>query len=173
MTSQFKAIHISYTDATGTTLERVIDPIYSLNEKYLIGVCSLVNERRTFRTDRIGNDIVDISTGEVITKSEWFKQNNIVPYPFHLDISKPRTIISPYYNADNKQEICFTGFTKIQRDELEKLATENGFFVRKNVSQHLNYLVCGKTAGWKKQEEAIQKGSTLLTEKEFLDIVKS
>ena len=57
-------------------------------------------------------------------------------------------------NREEKFEICFTGFQKSDKEELENFAKENEMFIRKKVSKNLGLLVCGETAGWRKIEDA-------------------
>lgn len=61
---------INYTDGDGNTSERVIRPIKIIRELdgefYIDAFCELRGGKRTFRSSRIEQPIVDIETGEIV-----------------------------------------------------------------------------------------------------------
>ena len=57
-------------------------------------------------------------------------------------------------NREGKFEVCFTGFKKAIKDELENYAKENELFPRSSVTQKLGLLVCGDNAGPTKIQKA-------------------
>ena len=57
-------------------------------------------------------------------------------------------------NPDKKFEVCFTGFLKIEKEELILIAKKNNMFIRTDVSKKLGLLVCGEKAGWAKLKKA-------------------
>lgn len=65
---------------------------------------------------------------------------------------------------------CFTGKMERKRPELEALAKDNGAEV-KSVSKNLQYLVAGEKAGGK-LAKATGLGVTIITEEQFLDMLK-
>ncbi len=69
-------------------------------------------------------------------------------------------------------EICFTGFPKKQRAELEQLATANNMRVCKSVTSYLDLLCCGDNAGPKKMEKAEKQGVTLMSADELLPLIQ-
>ena len=85
---------------------------------------------------------------EAIKKAEDL-QENFVP------IEKIKiTSRDNWNNRDEKFEVCFTGFPKSDKEELQNFAKESGMFVRTRVTKNLGLLVCGKTAGWRKLKDA-------------------
>ncbi len=111
-------------------------------------------------------DVLDKDVGMFKT----FKQSNVLSKESTLEdayntaeelqkkyqISKPKRMPSRdnWNNSEGKFEICFTGFSKNEKSELTKYAKDKGFFIRTQVTKNLGLLVCGKTAGWKKLENA-------------------
>ena len=57
-------------------------------------------------------------------------------------------------NREGKFEVCFTGFSKLDKEELQNFAKEKEMCIRTRVTKNLDLLICGKTAGWKKLIEA-------------------
>ncbi len=68
--------------------------------------------------------------------------------------------------------IVFTGtLTQLKRDEAKKMAVAAGGKAVGSVSAKLNYLVAGEKAG-SKLKKAEELGITILTEEEFIALVK-
>tara|TARA_R110002033_G_scaffold54_1_gene848 strand:- start:999 stop:1691 length:693 start_codon:yes stop_codon:yes gene_type:complete len=70
-------------------------------------------------------------------------------------------------------EICFTGFAKQDRAQLEELATDSGFIVRKDVTKNLHMLCTGKNAGPKKVNKAHTDGAAIFDEAAFIALVQT
>lgn len=69
---------------------------------------------------------------------------------------------------DDRPQILFTGFPRVQRADLERRAEEAGFWVAKGVTQHLAILCGGPNAGPTKLKDARALGSIVLGQAEFL-----
>lgn len=52
-----------------------------------------------------------------------------------------------YTPKPHMTEICFTGFRKEEKDELEEKANSIGFKIARSVTKKLDYLCIGETAG--------------------------
>lgn len=153
-------IQFWYTDGDGNFTHRNIR-ILSVDSEYLEGFDLDKKAERTFRIERMDNEIIDLSTGEILTKEEWLKQHSI------FSITYKENEIDDVF----EEEICFTGFKKDKREELELKAMLNGFLVRKSVTKNLSYLVCGSNAGPTKMSKAIDQGAEIISETEFLEII--
>ena len=57
------------------------------------------------------------------------------------------------------------------RNEMHKLIKEKGGIIKDSVVKTLNYLVVGEDAG-SKIEKALSYGITIISEKEFFDLIK-
>ena len=112
---------------------------------------------------------------------EFFKQNHEVIQKFlDLGISSVAadTILLDVKQCDHKETplqgktFVFTGsLTKFSRDEAGDLVENSGGKVLSSVSKNLDYLVYGEKAGSKKTK-AEKLGISLLTEEEFLKMIK-
>jgi hypothetical protein len=85
-------------------------------------------------------------------------------------------------NLENKPEIQFTGFCSAlkmnqmkTKDELVKLAKDNGYFTKKSKTLGINVsiLVCGPNAGPVKMKQASDKGTILLDECQFIYMIEN
>lgn len=164
LSSPINTIQFGYTDNDGNYSYRTVD-IKKLDSEYLEAFCHKRQDMRTFRLDRMHNEIVDVSTGEILSKSEWLKYKRAIK-------SKKTANTKTNKIKTSLPEICFTGFNKTDRECLENLATLNGYIVRKGITINLNYLVCGTNAGSAKVAQARENSATILTEKEFLSLIK-
>ena len=71
------------------------------------------------------------------------------------------------------QSFLFTGtLAKLKRSEAEALAEENGGKIVSGVSAKLNYLVVGEDAGSKLEKAKKINTIKIITEDEFLELVK-
>lgn len=71
------------------------------------------------------------------------------------------------------QTICFTGSMKNKRPLLEKMAADAGADVKNSVGKGLTYLVIADPASTSSKAQAARKfGTTLISEEDFLDLVK-
>ena len=74
---------------------------------------------------------------------------------------------------DKPMEILFTGFPKDKRADLEEQATEEGMIVRTRVTKALDFLCVGPKAAPSKQAQAEERGTTVLDEMAFYDLLES
>jgi BRCT domain type II-containing protein len=73
---------------------------------------------------------------------------------------------------DKNNEICFTGFGAIERKQLEMLAGKSGQMkVKESVTTTLTFLCIGDNPGPAKLEKAKRQGVTLLSRKQFFDLL--
>ncbi|MGI4993368.1 BRCT domain-containing protein [Halobacteriovorax sp. GFR7] len=144
-------ISFIYEDASGNKTTREITA-YNIDDEYIKGFCHLRGEIRTFRKDRIVSFINKQSVEKLSTKTP---------------TKKPRS------TTETKTEILFTGFSAAKRADLEKVATNNSFKVRKSVTKNLAILCCGPNAGPKKLEESKEKGVEILTEDDFNKLIQT
>lgn len=71
------------------------------------------------------------------------------------------------------QSVCFTGSMKNKRPLLEKMAAEAGADVKNSVGRGLTYLVIADPASTSSKAQAARKfGTSLISEEDFLDLVK-
>ena len=71
------------------------------------------------------------------------------------------------------KSVCFTGSMKMKRPLLEKMAAEAGADVKSSVGKGLTYLVIADPNSTSSKAQAARKlGTTLISEEEFLDLVK-
>lgn len=95
----------------------------------------------------------------ISNKNKTFKRSNILSTHKNfeeaekeaLKVQKKYEIIprrkTDRSNVDNKLEVCFTGFSKKDKEGLISLAKKNNLFVRTEVTKNLGLLVCGDNAG--------------------------
>lgn len=153
-------IQFWYTDAEGNLTHRNVH-ILSVDSEYLEGIDLDKKAERTFRIERMDDEIVDLSTGEILTKQAWLEQHSVFDIEYKT---------SEYDNL-YEEEICFTGFKKARKEELELEAMLNGFLVVKSVTKNLSYLVCGSNAGSAKMSKATEQGAEVISEIEFLEMI--
>ena len=152
-----------YRDAHGVITYREVFDI-SESDLYIQGICFTAKALRTFRKDRILEEIGNHT--DVEAKLEFYKTQ--LPEPeTKSSHSKNRS------NRDHKAEICFTGFKKDEKQQLIELAESSNFFVRTAVTGNLQYLCCGNTAGPKKIEKARSQGVIALSQNQFKSLVES
>lgn len=76
--------------------------------------------------------------------------------------------------AQNKlPEICFTGFSKSDRERLSEIALQSKFSVKDSVTKSLKILVTGETAGESKIKKAESQGCVITDEQGFLEYIES
>ena len=66
-----------------------------------------------------------------------------------------------------RPEVCFTGFSKKDKEYLEALAFEKGFDSKGSVTKSLKYLVIGETPGESKVIKAKSQEILILQKNEF------
>lgn len=155
-------IEFTYTNADGDTKHREVRVDYT-DDVYIEGYCYVAGDNRTFRLDRIDGLIEQ--NGEFYTVDEWLEQRGIRKNQYQSKLSSKST--------SSQLEICFTGFSKIDREYLETLAEIHDFKVRKTVTKNLNFLIMGDNAGPTKINSAIDVGATLLDENEFKTMIET
>jgi DNA ligase (NAD+) len=73
----------------------------------------------------------------------------------------------------NGQTFLFTGtLTELKRSEAEEMVEENGGKLLSGVSSKLNYLIVGEDAGSKLEKAKKITSIKILTEQEFLKLIK-
>jgi NAD-dependent DNA ligase len=130
--------------------------VKSLSEKgdYSYGFCIAANHLRTFRTNRIIERLEDDSQcAERL--AYWQKNQDKIPKEF----------IGPV--------IHFTGFKAADKARLTALATKNRMQVCTSATDYMDFLCCGYNASEKKIEKAEKNGAMIVTEDEFLALVKN
>ncbi|GIU13070.1 BRCT domain-containing protein [Shewanella sp. MBTL60-007] len=65
-------------------------------------------------------------------------------------------------------EICFTGFTAGERNELETIGESIGLSVKKSVTKNLHILCVGENAGPSKVDKAREAGSVVINKSQFV-----
>jgi BRCT domain type II-containing protein len=75
--------------------------------------------------------------------------------------------------TEPKTEICFTGFSPIEKGELTKLAQENNFHIAKSITVNLNFLCYGENAGPAKMKKAEEQNVIILNADEFRDLIET
>jgi NAD-dependent DNA ligase len=73
---------------------------------------------------------------------------------------------------DQRDQICFTGFGKVECDELKKTASDTGWLkVVGSVTAKLAFLCTGDTPGPAKVAKAEKLGATSIDRDEFRDLI--
>lgn len=158
--SRKNVIEFTYTNAQGEASEREVR-VDSVDETYIEGFCYTAGDTRTFRLDRVEGMICQ--NNECFFVDEWLEKQGVKPSP-----NPTRSLAA---NKSRALEICFTGFSKVDREYLETLAEIHDFKVRKTVTIHLNYLVTGSNAGPTKIADANRVGALILDEEEFHEML--
>lgn len=82
-----------------------------------------------------------------------------------------------YANAKPKKEklsqICFTGFSIAEKEELSALAKSTNLEVVASVTKSLAFLCAGDNAGPAKLKKATDQGTTVLTKDNFLHLIET
>jgi len=139
-----------YQDARGNITARDVYKV-SNSDKYIQGICRSSDSLKTFRKDRVLENIEDPSNIEERLS-------------FHIKNSPPATS-SP--KSANLLDVCFTGFKKHDKEDLIKLAEAKGLTIRSSVTKQLNFLCCGYNAGPSKIDKARKQGVLALNEVQF------
>lgn len=148
-----------YIDARGLVSYRDVVNI-SESEEYYQGHCIVANALRTFRKDRVLEEISNEADAEERLQ-------------FHIENSPPPQTKSPSrsytrrINYSGAPEICFTGFKKADKLKLAEIAESAGMFVRDSVTKQLEFLCCGYNAGPKKIEKSRHQGAIILNGNQF------
>ncbi|MDK8463433.1 hypothetical protein [Marinobacter sp. SS13-12] len=143
-----EAISFNYTDSRGHTTDWTVSG-WNESGRYIQGVCTVDEQFRTFRKDRINRYL---GGSEVAIT---------VPYT------------PPPPKIETRPQICFTGFQKAQRATLEAFASDNQMLVRKDVTKDLAFLCCGPSAGPSKVSRARDKGCLVIEESGLRTMVET
>ena len=156
-----------YVNAQG-----VVDKFHIVNARisgdYLQGV-SIDSDRgfRTFRQDRVLKMFdAHYEMSEHLIDDELITHGKTI-------ISQQKSTHLPTQAPSNKLEICFTGFTKSQKDILIEQAKNADMQVRDGVSKNLSFLCCGINAGPKKIESARDKGVLIIGASQFVHLLET
>lgn len=83
------------------------------------------------------------------------------------------TIKAKIHGTMTGKSVCFTGSMKNKRPVLEKMAADAGADIKGSVGKGLTYLVIADPSSTSAKAQAARKvGTTLISEDEFLDLVK-
>lgn len=75
--------------------------------------------------------------------------------------------------SEPKIEICFTGFSPSEKNNLTKIAEENNLHIAKSITVNLNFLCCGDNAGPTKIKKAEEQNVILLNVEEFYNLIET
>ncbi len=82
-----------------------------------------------------------------------------------------------YANATPVKEkltqVCFTGFSAVEKAELSALAWESKLEVVNSVTKRLAFLCAGENAGPAKLEKARQQGVLVLSREQFVQLLET
>lgn len=151
-----------YRDARGSITAREVTNV-SETDQYIQGICLKADALRTFRKDRVLEDISD--KARINERLEYHIANNPEPV---VTGSSHRKI-----HTAGSLEVCFTGFKKSDKEQLIELAESSGMFVRSSVTNNLNFLCCGYNAGPKKVEKSRHQGVVVLSETQFKTLLET
>ena len=120
------------------------------------------NEVKPYKIEIIFEIADDADVRDLIeNKNKTFKRSNILSTHKNFEDAEKEAVevqktykIKPRFktnkrfaNPEDKLEVCFTGFSKKDKDELISIAKKNNFFVRTEVTKKLSLLICGDNAG--------------------------
>lgn len=74
---------------------------------------------------------------------------------------------------DTRLQVCFTGFGTSKKQELIDIANLNNFKVVSSVTQKLDFLCGGESAGPKKIEKAEAQGVQFINESQFIQLIET
>lgn len=161
----------SYVDHNGEQSQRsvrVMGIASNGEQQYLEGYCLDRQAVRTFRTDRIQGELIDMETGELVNVwnllAQTEKRRSMTYKPSAQDSS---TAAATATHREWKTAVLFTGFSQSRREELEDIALAAGWDVRSTVGPTLDYLVTGPRAGPAKVAKATDLGVAVIDDFEF------
>jgi BRCT domain type II-containing protein len=132
---------------------------------HIQGWCEKVTAPKTLRVDHI----VDIH--DSLVEANIHFENvaaQLEAEGFEFDRPKPSRLSSP-----DTMDICFTGFTKSDKEEVVELAKNNGMEIRNSVTKHLDILCYGYNAGPKKLEKALAQGVMILNQNQLEALIET
>lgn len=138
---------------------------------FLEGFCELRREVRTFRTDRIRGDIVDLETGETLPLRRLLAGVTDRSKPSFKPGGSSASRNSNRASSEWQQAVFFAGFSSNKRDELESLAEAAGWQVRQTITGTVTYVVAGNMAGKNQLAAADQHSVSVIDEDTFRALV--
>ena len=153
-----------YRDARGNITAREVTNI-SETDDYIQCLCLKANALRTFRKDRV-LEYLDSSKTKISERLTYHIANN--PEPMPKGAGSARKI-----NTTGSLEVCFTGFKKVDKEQLTALAESENIFVRASVTKNLDFLCCGYNAGPSKIEKSRHQGVVVLSESQFRNMLET
>ena len=143
-----------YRDLKRQETAREVDVKRLLPDGKFLGYCHLRKEARTFRFSGIDYDmeVVNRLTGESVPVWAWQKR-----------------LEGNWQNLPEKKgSILFVGFAKEKLEQLERVAADNGFTVRKKFTDTVDYACVGSEIDDKKRRASIEgSGVEVLDEAAF------
>ncbi|MGL5528169.1 MAG: BRCT domain-containing protein [Plesiomonas shigelloides] len=139
---------IAYVNAAGEIKAYELFAV-SDSGKYLQAIHN--QQLKTFRKDRV------LFTDDDLDACIQFAASAVHP----IEIKKPEP------PARTQVEVCFTGFSKADKEALISLAEAKDCMVRQSVTSNLDILCYGSNAGPKKMDLARAKGILILDQSEF------
>ena len=183
-------VSFTYKDSEGAVTARVVKVFgFEITDHgiwYANGFCHRAWAQRTFRLDRIADDVTEMETGDVLSVPVWIERF-IGVHPDAIDFEKLEDQAryvkkrTPHESNETWRQnfsrpvqpgkgVLFTGFKAADRAELEAMVPQVGWHVRKSVSPTVDIVVAGYNAGPKKVQEAIDLGIPVVSEKIFREM---
>lgn len=132
---------------------------------YIQGVCLRSHVFKTFRKDRISS---------YLDGSEKLLNDPFPPGKPCMPVRHERVGARAKTEKPDAPQILFTGFPAAQRADLERIADEAGFWVRKNgVTRDLTFLCTGPNAGPAKIELARAQGTYIVPASHFATFLET
>lgn len=123
---------------------------------YLVGFCLQDGRRKAYR--------IDLVKSYRDGAEQWLQQPQQVG---------PEVIVATGKGRSGKQlELYVDGFDAATNSMLAKQAADYGFLVRSGITKALDFLVVGPGAGDKLVEKARKQSAYILTEAQFLNLIK-
>lgn len=103
----------------------------------------------------------------------WFLEDNeeLIREICNLNFNIIHEKIEVKESSITGKRICFTGKMEANRQDMQKSAGELGAIPVGSVNSKTDILVCGAKVGANKTNAAEKHGTTMLTEKEFFDLI--
>lgn len=149
-----KQAYFSYVNKRSEIAKHYVVNV-SVSDYYLQGICMPARQFKTFKIDNI---IQMFDSAEELELSSLPSVSSVLP-------------ITNKQKHHGKYEICFTGFSVLDKARLQDLATNAGMIVRHGVTSKLSFLCCGKNAGPSKTSEAREKRILAITEDQFTSLI--
>lgn len=132
------------------------------NTEYVQGWSEQHSRPITLRVDRIIKTFKSYNDAEKNFDSIDESEVSNISLPSTGRLSTPETM-----------DICFTGFTKDEKETLFEIAKKHNITIRKSVTRHLNILCFGKNAGPSKLAQASSQGVIIVTKEQFETLVET